>query len=50
MFFLIFYTIEMILKICAFGFLFKEGTYLRDPWNILDFTIIVTGYTSILLS
>jgi hypothetical protein len=42
--FLIFYTIEMGFKIFAMGFLFCRGAYLRDPWNILDFIIIVTGY------
>ena len=34
----------MFIKIFALGFIFNEGAYLRDYWNILDFTIIVTGY------
>ena len=42
--FLIIYTIEMGLKIFAFGFLMAEKAYLRDYWNLLDFTIISTGY------
>lgn len=42
--FLIIYTIEMGLKIIALGFVLNEGSYLRDYWNILDFTIIFTGY------
>lgn len=27
----------------AFGFVFNQGAYLRDPWNILDFVIVVTS-------
>lgn len=42
--FLILYTVEMMLKIFGLGFILKQGSYLRDYWNILDFTIIVTGY------
>lgn len=26
----------MVLKIIAFGFLFKPYSYLRDPWNIVS--------------
>ena len=36
--FIVLYTMEMILKICACGFLFNQKAYLRDPWNILDFS------------
>lgn len=39
-----FYTIEMSLKIFALGFIWNEGSYLRNGWNILDFTIVVTGF------
>jgi hypothetical protein len=41
---LILYSMEMILKILGLGFLFVKGAYLRDPWNVLDFTIVFTGY------
>lgn len=34
----------MVLKILALGFVFKKGSYLRDPWNILDFVVVSTGY------
>lgn len=47
--FLILYTIEMMLKIFGLGFILKKGSYLRDYWNILDFTIITTGYIPYLL-
>ena len=48
--FLSFYTVEMALKILAFGFVFNKNSYLRDSWNILDFTIIFTAYLPLLLS
>jgi len=47
--FLILYTIEMMLKIFALGFILNTGSYLRDYWNILDFTIITTGYIPYLI-
>lgn len=34
----------MILKIIALGFVFEPFTYLRDPWNILDFVVVTTGW------
>ena len=34
------YTTELLLKVCGLGFLFNNGAYLRDPWNILDFFIV----------
>ena len=42
--FLYLYTAEMGFKIIALGFVLNEDAYLRDYWNILDFTIISTGY------
>jgi hypothetical protein len=47
--FLILYSLEMVLKILGLGFLFNKGAYLRDAWNILDFTIVMTGYLSLIL-
>ncbi|KAL4482140.1 hypothetical protein ABPG72_014953 [Tetrahymena utriculariae] len=41
---LIFYTVEMGFKILAMGFIFNKNSYMRDLWNILDITIIITGY------
>lgn len=40
------YTIEMILKIVGMGFIFNKGAYLRDPWNILDFVIVLSAYVT----
>lgn len=43
------YTIEMILKIAAMGFIFNKGAYLRDSWNLLDCIIVSSGYAGMLL-
>ena len=37
----------MLLKIIGLGFLFNKGAYLRDPWNILDFIIVMSAYLTI---
>ncbi|NXW21463.1 SCN5A protein, partial [Circaetus pectoralis] len=38
------YTFESLIKILARGFCLNEFTLLRDPWNWLDFTVIVMAY------
>ena len=48
--FLSLYTIEMVLKIIAMGFIMRPFSYLRDPWNLLDFTVIFLGWISNLIS
>lgn len=35
------YTFESLIKIFARGFCIDSFTFLRDPWNWLDFTVIV---------
>jgi hypothetical protein len=42
--FLTVFTIEMFLKITAYGFVMERGTYLRDHWNQLDFLIVFSAY------
>lgn len=39
----------MVIKIIAKGFLLNKYTYLRNPWNWLDFVVITSGYTTILI-
>eukprot|EP01028_Stygiella_incarcerata_P002857 TRINITY_DN1544_c0_g1_i1.p1 TRINITY_DN1544_c0_g1~~TRINITY_DN1544_c0_g1_i1.p1 ORF type:complete len:1709 (-),score=377.65 TRINITY_DN1544_c0_g1_i1:1118-6244(-) len=46
--FVIIFTIEMILKIIAMGFVMHESSYLRDGWNRLDFVIVLSGIASLL--
>ncbi|XP_072506806.1 sodium channel protein type 10 subunit alpha [Notamacropus eugenii] len=38
------YTFESLIKIVARGFCLNEFTYLRDPWNWLDFSVISLAY------
>jgi hypothetical protein len=47
-FFLIIYTIEMMLNIIAMGFLMRAHSYLRDTWNILDFMVVILGWISLI--
>ena len=48
--YLILYTVEMCLKILGLGFVLNHGAYLSDGWNILDFIIVVSGYSEIVFS
>ena len=43
-FFIAVYTIECALKIMANGLVLGENAYLRDWWNFIDFTIVVTSW------
>ena len=47
--FTIVYTTEMGLKVLARGFIVDEFTYLRDPWNWLDFAVIIMAYLTIVV-
>ena len=38
------YTMEMILKIIGKGFCLHKFAYLRDPWNCLDFVVVILGW------
>ncbi|KAM7176582.1 sodium channel protein type 5 subunit alpha-like [Macrochelys suwanniensis] len=40
------YTFEVLIKILARGFCLNEFTFLRDPWNWLDFSVIVMAYAA----
>ncbi|XP_055685880.1 sodium channel protein 60E isoform X1 [Lutzomyia longipalpis] len=45
--FLVIYSAEMVIKIIAKGFVLNKYTYLRNPWNWLDFVVITSGYATI---
>ena len=34
---------ESIIKIVAMGLIISENAYLRDAWNVIDFTIAISG-------
>ncbi|XP_067300666.1 sodium channel, voltage-gated, type I-like, alpha isoform X1 [Pseudorasbora parva] len=40
------YTFEALIKITARGFCVGKFTFLRDPWNWLDFIVIVMAYVT----
>lgn len=40
----------MAVKIIAFGFIFGKNSYLRDPWNVLDFIIVSTSLMPLVIS
>ena len=33
----------MFIKIFSMGFVLNKKSYLRDPWNFLDFIIVITS-------
>ena len=47
-YFLVLFTIEMLLKMVAYGLIMHKGAYLRDSWSWLDFVVVVTGYAGVI--
>ncbi|XP_025024892.1 sodium channel protein type 1 subunit alpha [Python bivittatus] len=43
------YTFESLIKIIARGFCIDGFTFLRDPWNWLDFTVITFAYSFVII-
>lgn len=41
--FLVIFTAESAMKIVAYGLFMHQGAYLRNGWNLLDFSIVVIG-------
>ena len=39
------FTAEACLKIIGQGFCLKPNSYIRDGWNIIDFIVVITGYS-----
>ena len=46
--FTITFTIELIIKVMVYGFLFTPSAYLKDGWNVLDCLIVIISLVSIL--
>ncbi|GMF17965.1 unnamed protein product [Phytophthora fragariaefolia] len=44
------FTFECLLKIVAMGLIGDRGAYLMDPWNWIDFTVVVVGLIAALPS
>ena len=47
--FLAIYSVEMVIKVIAKGFILNNYTYLRNPWNWLDFIVILSGKRNFLV-
>ena len=45
--FLAIFALEMVLKIISLGFAFAPGCYLRDGWNVIDFTVVILGFVQL---
>lgn len=43
------YCLEAIIKIIAMGFVIHKNSYLRDPFNIFDFIIILVSIASMII-
>eukprot|EP00755_Sulcionema_specki_P009052 Sspe_Gene.42602::Locus_20697_Transcript_1_1_Confidence_1.000_Length_2533::g.42602::m.42602 len=45
--FTIIFTVEMLIKVVALGFVAHRGAYLRTGWNVLDFIIVLASILAI---
>ena len=41
--FTVVFTLELLVKSVAMDFIYSKGSYLRDPWNVIDFLVVVLG-------
>ena len=41
--FTLIFTMEAVLRIIAMCFFKHKNSYLKDPWNWLDFTVVCIG-------
>jgi hypothetical protein len=46
--FTLYYIVEASLKIIAFGFIVHKKSYLRDPWNVIDFIVVAIAIISLI--
>lgn len=44
------FVLEAIIKIIVLGFVKGKGTYIKDPWNVLDFFIVIISLADIVIS
>lgn len=47
-FFMVAFTVEMVLKILGLGLYHASGAYLRDGWNVIDCVVVIVGWLSLL--
>eukprot|EP00960_Hanusia_phi_P041825 755164-Hanusia_phi.AAC.7 len=41
------FSLEMVIKIIARGFILHKHAYLRDPWNWIDFVVVICSLISL---
>ena len=46
----IIFTIELVLKSIAWGFVCGREAYLTDPWNVLDFVVVIISWLTMMLT
>eukprot|EP00818_Percolomonas_sp_WS_P004549 CAMPEP_0117439440 /NCGR_PEP_ID=MMETSP0759-20121206/2566_1 /TAXON_ID=63605 /ORGANISM="Percolomonas cosmopolitus, Strain WS" /LENGTH=1994 /DNA_ID=CAMNT_0005231155 /DNA_START=388 /DNA_END=6369 /DNA_ORIENTATION=- len=44
------FSLEMIMKIIALGFILHPASYMRNPWNVLDFVIVSLAFFQVIPS
>ena len=44
------FIFEAVTKILAFGFVIHKRSFLRDPWNVLDFGVVIISLISLIPS
>lgn len=37
------FTVESVLKIIAYGFIMHRNSYMRNGWNLIDLTVVLSG-------
>jgi voltage-dependent calcium channel T type alpha-1G len=48
-FFTVVFCLELVLRVIGLGFILHPHSYMRAPWNMLDFVIVVTSLVSLFL-
>ena len=48
--FTVLFLLEFVIKLVSFGFVTDKGSYTRDPWNILDMSIVGLSILDLSLS
>jgi voltage-dependent calcium channel L type alpha-1D len=46
--FTVIFIAEALIKVSAHGFVIHKKSYLRNPWNVLDFTVVLIGVISLI--
>ena len=37
------FTAESVLKIIAYGFIMHSNSYMRNGWNLIDLSVVISG-------